>query len=95
MKSILNGLNGAVIVASVVLAGLFGGAAVASASTDPVISVQDGDSGGDGADNRKLGRTSEPRRRTRIAGRLGGGSGWRTVLDARGGGDSRHGDALW
>ncbi|MFN8088542.1 MAG: hypothetical protein U0R81_06110 [Mycobacterium sp.] len=49
MKSILNGLNGAVIVASVVLAGLFGGAAVASASTDPVISVQDGDSGGDGA----------------------------------------------
>lgn len=49
MKPILAVLNGAMIVAGVTLAGLFGGAAVASASTDPVVSVQDGDSGGDGA----------------------------------------------
>lgn len=42
-------ISGAVIVTGVMLAGIFGGVAVATASTDPVISVQDGDSGGDGA----------------------------------------------
>lgn len=42
-------INGAAIVAGLILAGIFGGAPAAAASTDPVISVQDGDSGGDGA----------------------------------------------
>lgn len=43
-------LQGAVVVAGIVLAGVFGGTAVAVAgSPSSTISVQDGDSGADGA----------------------------------------------
>jgi hypothetical protein len=42
-------LRGAVVVAGIVLAGAFGGTVIAAASPSSTLTVQDGDSGGDGA----------------------------------------------